>query len=55
MAMIGNGRARCYDKNWKNSVLLLSDLDRLSGILCTFSVVCRMWFVVGCWQKIGEK
>ena len=25
MAMIGNGRARCYDKNWKNSVLLLSE------------------------------
>ena len=24
--MIGNGRARCYDKNWKNSVLLLSDI-----------------------------
>jgi integrase len=26
IAMIGNGRARCYDKNWKNSVLLLSEL-----------------------------
>jgi hypothetical protein len=31
MAMIGNGRARCYDKNWKNSVLLLSEIWILSG------------------------